>query len=262
MIDLSLHAPTSPIITHRRLAAGKHVPPFIFRLPPPSAPNLQDCKDSDVKVTNQDGKAHLHFSALSGDKKYACELDLCGEIDETESKIARTDRHVTLSLAKSTEGRWGKLVPGKAPQHVKVDWGRWVDSDDEDAMTAGPDLSGMEGLGGMGGGMGGGMFSVPPEKTKVVRVATVCLEYGKREPSPRIPYQLAALETFSEDPALAVLLEAFGRGEIPFKVAQAAAWNISSGLSWQRLAAEIIDRPGGVPDQQYFRCLDWIVICQ
>ena len=155
MIDLSLHAPTSPNITHRRLAAGKHVPPFIFLLPPPSAPNLQYCKDSDVKVTNQDGKAHLHFSALSGDKKYACELDLCGEIDETESKIARTDRHVTLSLAKSTEGRWGKLVPGKAPQHVKVDWGRWVDSDDEDAMTAGPDLSGMEGLGGMGGGMGG-----------------------------------------------------------------------------------------------------------
>jgi hypothetical protein len=85
-----------------------------------------------------------------------------------------------------------------------------------------------------------------------VRVATVCLEYGKREPSPRIPYQLAALETFSEDPALAVLLEAFGRGEIPLKVAQAAAWNISSGLSWQRLAAEVIDRPGGVPDQQYF----------
>jgi hypothetical protein len=102
------------------------------------------------------------------------------------------------------------------------------------------------------GGMGGGMFSVPPEKTKVVRVATVCLEYGKREPSPRIPYQLAALETFSEDPALAVLLEAFGRGEIPLKVAQAAAWNISSGLSWQRLAAEVIDRPGGVPDQKYF----------
>ena len=106
--------------------------------------------------------------------------------------------------------------------------------------------------GGQGGGMGGGMFSVPPEKTKVVKVATVCLEYGKREPSPRIPYQLAALETFSEDPALAVLLEAFGRGEIPLKVAQAAAWNISSGLSWQQLAAEMIDHAGGVPDQRYF----------
>jgi hypothetical protein len=102
------------------------------------------------------------------------------------------------------------------------------------------------------GGMGGGMFSVPPEKTKVVKVATVCLEYGKREPSPRIPYRLAALESFSDDPALAVLLDSFGRGEIRPKVAQAAAWNISSGLSWQKLAAEVIDRPGGVPDQRYF----------
>ena len=49
-----------------------------------------------------------------------------------------------------------------------------------------------------------GMFSVPPEKTKVLKVATVCLEYGKREPSPRMTYRLAALEAFSEDPALAV----------------------------------------------------------
>ena len=96
------------------------------------------------------------------------------------------------------------------------------------------------------------MFSVPPEKTKVVKVATVCLEYGKREPSPRMTYRLAALESFSDDPALAVLLDSFGRGEIPPKVAQAAAWNISSGLSWQKLATEVIDRPGGVPDQRYF----------
>ena len=59
-------------------------------------------------------------------------------------------------------------------------------------------------------------------------------------------------ESFSDDPALAVLLDSFGRGEIPFKVAQAAAWNISSGLSWQKLAAEVIDRPGGVPDQRVF----------
>jgi len=96
------------------------------------------------------------------------------------------------------------------------------------------------------------MFSVPPEKTKVVKVATVCLEYGKREPSPRMAYRLAALESFSDDPALAVLLDSFGRGEIPPNVAQAAAWNISSGLPWPKLAAEVIDRPGGVPDQRLF----------
>ena len=96
------------------------------------------------------------------------------------------------------------------------------------------------------------MFSVPPEKTKVVKVATVCLEYGKREPSPHMDYRLAALESFSDDPALALLLDSFGRGEIPPNVAQAAAWNISSGLPWPKLAAEVIDRPGGVPDQRLF----------
>ena len=108
------------------------------------------------------------------------------------------------------------------------------------------------GMGGMGGGMGGGMFSVPPEKTRVVKVATVCLEHGKDEPSPRLPYRLARLGQFSDDPALTELLVAFGRSEIPQRVAQAAAWHLSSGLTWQALAAKKIDRPGGVPDVPYF----------
>lgn len=121
-------------------------------------------------------------------------------------------------------------------------------------QTTGGGMFGMNGMNGMGGpgGMGGGMFSVPPEKTKVVKVATVCLEYGKREPSPRMAYRLAALESFSDDPALAVLLDSFGRGEIPPNVAQAAAWNISSGLPWPKLAAEVIDRSGGARDQRVF----------
>jgi hypothetical protein len=96
------------------------------------------------------------------------------------------------------------------------------------------------------------LFSVPPEKTRVVKVATVCLEHGKDEPSPRLPYRLARLEQFSDDPALAALLVSLGRSEIPQRVAQAAAWHLSSGLSWQALAAEKIDRPGGVADVPYF----------
>ncbi len=111
---------------------------------------------------------------------------------------------------------------------------------------------GMGGMGGGMGGMGGGLFSVPPEKTRVVKVATVCLEHGKDEPSPRLPYRLARLEQFSDDPALAALLVSLGRSEIPQRVAQAAAWHLSSGLSWQALAAEKIDRPGGVADVPYF----------
>jgi hypothetical protein len=112
---------------------------------------------------------------------------------------------------------------------------------------------GMNGMGGGGMGMGGGgAFSIPPERSRTFRVPTVCLEYGKREPSSRIPYKLTRTETFSSDPKLAVVLESLGRGELPQKVAQAAAWHIANGLSWEKLAAEKIDHAGGIPDEPYF----------
>ena len=111
---------------------------------------------------------------------------------------------------------------------------------------------GMGGMGGMGGGMGGGAFAIPPEKTRVLRVTTVCLEHGKREPSPRQPYKLVEVETFSSDPKVAIMLEALGRGDVSQKVAQAAAWHLASGLSWEKLAAEKIDHAGGVPDEPAF----------
>ena len=127
------------------------------------------------------------------------------------------------------------------------------------AQTTGGGGMGMGGgMGGMGGGMGGiggiggGMFSVPAEKTKVVKVATVCLEHGKPEPNPRLSYKLVHIESFSSDPQLLFILEELGRGFIPQKIAQAAAWHLSSGLSWQQLAAEMIDHAGGYPDTPYF----------
>ena len=105
-------------------------------------------------------------------------------------------------------------------------------------------------MGGMGAG--GGAFSIPPEGVRTLRVATVCLEHGKREPSPRYPYKLAELESFSSDPQLALVMEALGRGEISQKVAQAAAWHMANGLTWEQLAAEKIDHAGGVPDEPFF----------
>lgn len=112
---------------------------------------------------------------------------------------------------------------------------------------------GMNGMGGGGMGMGGGgAFSIPPERSRTFRVPTVCLEYGKREPSSRMPYKLSRTETFSSDPKLAVVLESLGRGELSQKVAQAAAWHIANGLTWEKLAAEKIDHAGGIPDEPYF----------
>jgi len=111
---------------------------------------------------------------------------------------------------------------------------------------------GMGGMGGGGGGMGGGAFSIPAERSRVFRVPTVCLEHGKPEPNARQPYKVGRITSFSSDPRLAIVLETLGRGEIPQKVAQAAAWHLANGLSWEKLAAEKIDHAGGVPDEQYF----------
>ena len=110
---------------------------------------------------------------------------------------------------------------------------------------------GMGGMGGDMGGMPGGAFSVPPEKTKIMRITTVCLEHGKKEPSSRMAYKLVALETFSTDPKLQSLLEALGRGELSQKVAQAATWHVANGLTWEELSAKKIDRLGR-PDDAWF----------
>lgn len=113
---------------------------------------------------------------------------------------------------------------------------------------AGPQNQGMN----IGGQQGGGMFSLPPEKTRVIKVTTVCLEHGKAEPSPIRPYKLVELESYSDDPRLEQLMQSIGKGEVAQKVAQAAAWHIASGLTWQQLAAEKIDHAGGDPDEPFF----------
>ena len=123
---------------------------------------------------------------------------------------------------------------------------------------------GMNGIGGggMGGGMGGmgggGAFSIPPQKTRVLRVTTVCLEHGKKEPSSRMPYKLTSLDQFSSDPQLTVAMASLGRGELSQKVAQAVAWHLSSRLSWERLAAEKHDRLVE-PDEPFFTLEELLV---
>ena len=103
-----------------------------------------------------------------------------------------------------------------------------------------------------GGGMGGGPFSLPPERTRTLRVPTVCLDHGKREPTPRIAYRMTALENCSTDPRLQDVMACLSSGAISQKVAQAAAWHISSGLTWQQLSAEMIVMAGGTPDVPFF----------
>ena len=95
-------------------------------------------------------------------------------------------------------------------------------------------------------------FTVAAGATLAVRVPTVCLEYGKREPTARMPYRLTALEKVSQDPKVALILGGLASGHLSQKVAQAAAWHLASGRTWEQLAAEVIDRAGGDPDLLVF----------
>jgi len=95
-------------------------------------------------------------------------------------------------------------------------------------------------------------FTVLAGKTLAIRVPTVCLEYGRREPTPRMPYRLEPLEKVSQDPKVALILGGLASGQLTQKVAQAAAWHLSNGRSWEQLAAEVIDRAGGDPDLPVF----------
>jgi hypothetical protein len=93
--------------------------------------------------------------------------------------------------------------------------------------------------GGFGaGGGGGGFFNVPAEKTGKLKVACVCLEHGKAEPRPAMAYEIRPIREANENPAVAELCKLLGAGRVDQRAAQAAAWHLASGMSWQELAAK------------------------
>jgi hypothetical protein len=113
---------------------------------------------------------------------------------------------------------------------------------------------GMGGMGGMGMGMGGmgGMFNVAPAAVRKLKVKTVCLEHGKPDPNPRIPYALKPLESVTQDGKVIELCKMLGRNEIDQHAAQAAAWHLTDGLTWPQLLAKIKVRHLNGATETYF----------
>jgi hypothetical protein len=106
-------------------------------------------------------------------------------------------------------------------------------------------------MGGMGGGMGMGMMNIAPEKVAQFRVATVCLEHGKREPRSAMPYEIKPIEVASSKPEVKELLTTFGKRQLNQRATQAAAWHLASGLSWEQLATKQAEQLGGF-SEPYF----------
>lgn len=102
------------------------------------------------------------------------------------------------------------------------------------------------------GAAGGQFFNVPPERIVRLRVPAVCLNYGLREPHARAEYRIVPLEEYSVQPGVRELCLRLAAGEVDQRTAQAAAWHLNNGLSWEALAREVIDHAGGAPDEPFF----------
>ena len=96
-------------------------------------------------------------------------------------------------------------------------------------------------MGGMGGGgmMGGGMFNIGAERVVKVKTVTVCLEHGKKDPSPHVEYKLVKLDSVAKSEAAREVVVMLARGELDQHSAQAAVWHLENGLSWEELAQKV-----------------------
>jgi hypothetical protein len=94
-------------------------------------------------------------------------------------------------------------------------------------------------MGGMGGGgFGGGFMNVGPEKTMKFKLTTVCLEHGKADPNPRVPYEIVPISAMTDKKDVHEMCKMLGRGEVSQNTAQAVAWHLMDGLSWTTLASK------------------------
>lgn len=103
------------------------------------------------------------------------------------------------------------------------------------------------GMGGMGGGMMGGMggmgmMNIPPEKVGKRQVVIVCLEHGKKDPRPGVPYVIKPIDQFTDRPQVHELCRMLGNGIVSQRAAQVAAWHLNNDMNWQELAAKFIKR--------------------
>ena len=95
------------------------------------------------------------------------------------------------------------------------------------------------GLGGGGGGFGGGLLNLSPEKVRRLKVTTVCLEHGKKEPNSRMKYTIIPIERFTKKTEVIQLCALLGTGRINQDAAQAAAWHFTDSMSWGQLANKV-----------------------
>lgn len=100
-------------------------------------------------------------------------------------------------------------------------------------------------MGSMDSGGGGGMMNIPPEKVIEKKMETVCLDYGKKDPTPHVPYTLKNIDDLTDRPAVKELGRLLGDHKVDNKTIQLAAWMLNNDKSIQDLAKETWTHAGG-----------------
>ncbi|NLS90876.1 MAG: hypothetical protein GXX96_01645 [Planctomycetaceae bacterium] len=95
-------------------------------------------------------------------------------------------------------------------------------------------------------------FCIPPEKVAQLRLPAVCLDYGQPTPRPAMRYRLVAMAEIGEPKELEVLCRQLGLEPSGQQVAQAAAWHLADGKTWDEME-EMVIRRLGQPDQPFFK---------
>lgn len=103
--------------------------------------DIQDVKNEDIKLENDAEGKHgiLRFKGKAGAEQQDYQLDLafCKAINVEESKVSVSPRQIFLVIEKAdTDGHWPRLTKesGKHLSHIKVDWNKYVDEDEEDEV--------------------------------------------------------------------------------------------------------------------------------
>ena len=82
-------------------------------------------------------------------------------------------------------------------------------------------------------------MNVAAERVQKVKIKTVCLEHGKKDPNPRVPYEVQPIASFTDNAHVHEVLNMLGRGEVDQVSAQAATWHLTDGLSAKELAQKV-----------------------
>jgi hypothetical protein len=161
----------------------------------------------------------------------------------------KTDKPLTVAVPKAVVGV--RVVPQIGPGLGNNGFGNFIGNQNGPGNQNGgngqaQNIGGMVGAQGnntfpqAGNGVqnqfpGNNFFSIPPEKTVQLKLSSVCLNYGRPEPSTGMKYKLVKVESYTTDPVLQQLLEDYSP-RTNREAQQAAAWHVANGLSWEQIA--------------------------